>query len=251
MPATPSLVAVRGRSIAACPGDGTSYFIGVLQVYSITPVGGPIAFQQALLAIAQDPQIRELASRLAGDPGLAEDALQEAYYAVRRTRNPEEIKDLRAYFCTVLSNKVRRFRGQLREAVLLENFEYLAEAHQGESSCNLTSVEETVSTSMACQAWLERFAALSADLCKVVPGRSDDPDRYRDVIVAVADLVLLAIVRGDYSPADSNQALRAAYREWFGSEACAADNAYQRFCRARADVRDLLKCIISRDELRS
>jgi hypothetical protein len=104
---------------------------------------------------------------------------------------------------------------------------------------------------MTRQIWLERFAALRADLREAVPGRSDDADRYRDVIVTVAERVLRAIVDGDVSRADVNQALRARYPEWFGREASAAGNGHQRFSRARADIRDLLKCVISRDELQS
>ena len=87
------------------------------------------------------------------------------------------------------------------------------------------------------------------ELATRVPGRSPDPGRYRDVIVAVAELVLLAIVAGDVSDADSNQALRAAYPQWFGEPGCADNTCHQRFSRARADVRDLLRAIISRDEL--
>ena len=102
---------------------------------------------------------------------------------------------------------------------------------------------------MARQAWLERFAAQCADLRKAVPERSADPDRYRDVIVVVTGQVLRAIVCEDYSPADCNQALRAAYPDWFGPEACAAGNGHQRFSRARADIRSLLRSIIGRDEL--
>ena len=113
-------------------------------MHTIEATDGSPDFQSALLAIAQDPEIRRLALRLAGDLELAEDARQEAYYAVRRVRNPEEIKDLRAYFCTVLANKVRRLRGQLREAVLVEDFEHLAETHQEPAVTRLRSRRQSV-----------------------------------------------------------------------------------------------------------
>ncbi len=43
-----------------------------------------------------------LASGYAGDPHLAEDALQEAYWAVSQVRDAQRIENPRAYFCTVL-----------------------------------------------------------------------------------------------------------------------------------------------------
>lgn len=218
------------------------------------PDDGCADFLQTLLAIVRDPDIRKLALSLAGDPDLAEDALQEVYYAMARVRNPECIDNLRGYVYTVLANTVRRLRGQLRSAVPVEDSERLAEMRQDALGCNPASpaaVEQTVTMSMTRQIWLERFAVLCADLRKAVPGRSDDPDRYRDVIVAVAEWVLRAIVLGDISRADVNQALRARYPEWFGLEACAASNGHQRFSRAREDIRALLRCVISRDELRS
>ena len=62
------------------------------------------------------------------------------------------------------------------------------------------------------------------------------------------EYLLRAIVLGDISRADFNHALRARYPEWFGPEACAASNGHQRFSRAREDIRDLLRCVISRAE---
>ena len=218
------------------------------------PDDGCSGFLRTLLAIVREPGIRKLALSLAGDPDLAEDALQEVYYAMARVRNPEGIDNLRGYVYTVLANKVRCLRGQLRSAVLVDDSERLAEMRQDAPGCNPASpaaVEEAVIMSMTRQIWLERFAALRADLRKAVPGRSDDPDRYRDVIVGVAEWVLRAIVLGDISRADVNQALQARYPEWFSLEACAAGNGHQRFSRARADTGNLLRFVISRNELRS
>ena len=62
--------------------------------------------------------------------------------------------------------------------------------------------------------------------------------------------MLLAIVTGDFREVDLNLALRAAYPEWF-AERCGVSNIHQRLARARADIRDLLKTVISLDELRS
>src|SRR5438874_1715960 len=119
-------------------------------MYSIPPADEPASFQEILLTVVRDPQIRKLALRLAGDPDLAEDALQEAYYGVSRVRNPEQIEDLRAYFCRALINTTHRLQGKLREAALVEDFERLAEVRQGNPGPNPippTSVEDTVSMS--------------------------------------------------------------------------------------------------------
>jgi DNA-directed RNA polymerase specialized sigma24 family protein len=209
------------------------------------------AFQQKLREIQEDPEVRSLARRRAGDPTLAEDALQEAYCAVAWVKRPELIEDLRRYFCRVLINEVKHLRSQSRPA-LVEDFESLAEAHQDEVGClpARPPVDETVCTSMVRRAWLERFSAQQAHLAACVPGRSSHPQRYRSVIVVTAWLVLFAILSGDVSDADSDEALRTAYPEWFAEEGSTPDNLYQRFSRARTDVRALLKIVIKRDELR-
>ena len=45
-------------------------------------------FRQELLAIREDPKVRNFALARAGDPDLAKDALHETYCAVLRVRIP-------------------------------------------------------------------------------------------------------------------------------------------------------------------
>jgi len=77
-----------------------------------TPDGEP-DFQQELLTIWKDPQIFRVALRHAGDADLAEDGLQETFYAVARVTDPQRIENLRAFFCTVLIRKIYHLRGVL------------------------------------------------------------------------------------------------------------------------------------------
>jgi DNA-directed RNA polymerase specialized sigma24 family protein len=86
-----------------------------------TTPDGQRDFQHDLLAILDDPKVRSLARRRAGDSELAMDALQAAYCAVARVEDPTAIRNLRAYFCQVLTHEVYRLLGQLG-ATLVEDF---------------------------------------------------------------------------------------------------------------------------------
>jgi DNA-directed RNA polymerase specialized sigma24 family protein len=204
-----------------------------------------------LTLIREDPQVKKLARVRAGDPDMAEDALQETFYALARIRQPQHIDDLRKYFCKVLIHSVYRLRGQLG-AVTVDDAGGLADASGralgGEAPPPL--LDEVVHTNMVARNWLERLAKQRAALTGSVPGRSPEPGRYRDVIMTTAEGMLLAIVAGDFREVDLNLALRAAYPEWFAERRVAMSNIHQRLTRARADIRNLLKTVISLDELR-
>jgi hypothetical protein len=167
-----------------------------------------------------------------------------------RIKDPARIEDLRAYFCRVLIRVINALRGQL-SAILPDDLAGLADAGRCEACGPVLPrpVDEAVAADLIARGWLERFAAERASLAGAVPGRSPDPGRYRQVIVSVAERVLRAIVTADICDADGNPALRAAYPEWFAGDSAKAGNAYQRFSRARDDVRSLLRAIISRDDL--
>jgi DNA-directed RNA polymerase specialized sigma24 family protein len=215
-----------------------------------SPRGRP-DFQEELLAIRNDPKIKSLAWRRAADPDLAMDALQAAYCAVARVADPTAIRNLRAYFCQVLTREIYRMLGQLG-ATLVEDFTSVADAYQGRPGGLLPaqqSVAETVSTHLLTEAWLEPFALRREELTASVPGRSRAPGRYRAMIVTVAEQVLRAIMIEDISDADYNTALRAACPEWLAEPGYPENTYHQRFSRARADVRALLRAVVSRDGL--
>ena len=54
------------------------------------------------------------------------------------------------------------------------------------------------------------------------------------MIVATAEKILHAAVDGLVNWADSDDALRAAYPDWFDEPGCTRDTYYQRLSRARA-----------------
>jgi len=74
--------------------------------------GSPPGFHEHLLKLCTDPGIWRFALRRAGHRDLAEDAIQETYYSVSRVKNPEHIRDVRAFFCRSLSHEISHQRGQ-------------------------------------------------------------------------------------------------------------------------------------------
>jgi hypothetical protein len=214
-----------------------------------TPTGRS-DFQWQLQKIWEDPQVRRLALARTRDPEVAQEALQEAYYAVARVRNTDEIRDLKGYFCRVLIRKTNSLLGLPRD-ISVEDIDGLADAPHCRTGGEPLPppFDEGVCSDLDMEILLSRFAAQRAGLSRAVPGRSADPRRYRDVIVAIAERVLVSIARRDVSDADGEPALTAAYPEWFAEPELPAGNLYQRFSRARADVRSLLQGIISRDDL--
>ena len=133
----------------------------------------------------------------------------------------------------------------------MEDFTSVADAHQQADTALSVSrpVDEMVSTHLLAEAWLERFATRRRELADRVPGRSPDPCRYREVIVVGAEQVLRDGVNGEPSDADSNDAFRAAYPEYFDQPSASPNTLHQRFRRAREDVKALLQTVVSRDEL--
>jgi DNA-directed RNA polymerase specialized sigma24 family protein len=209
-------------------------------------------FQEELAQVWQDPGIWKLALRRAGNRDLAEDALQETFYAVARVRDPGHIENLRAFFCTALIHQIHHLRGQLGP-IVPEDPATLAGARQQAiplwSPSVPRSIDEAAVDHVLADMWLRRFRSARQQLWAVVPERSSDPGRYRDVIVAAAEEILHAAWDGNVSWADSNMDLRAAYPEWLDEPGCSQNTCHQRLSRARREVQALLMAIVSREEL--
>lgn len=232
---------------------GIAHCTEVVNMLSTYPADRPALAEarRKLAEIRMDPGMQKFARGKAGDPDMADDALQNAYCAVLRVEHLDQVKDLRAYFARVLIHEVHRERGQLR-AALVDDFDRVAEERLGAIGCHRTlppCVQDAVCTSLQGQSWLKRLADERSDLMASVPARSRDAVRYRAVIYAAAEQILRAGISGDVSEADTNDTLRVSYAEYFQQPDAAPNTCDQRFCRARVDIRALLRSVVSHDEL--
>jgi Sigma-70 region 2 len=220
-------------------------------MHSTDPASRRATARQQLVALCQDPWIKDLARRYARDPHLADDALQSACCALLQFKQLDQIENLRAYFCRVIIHEVYRERGQFR-ATLVEDFGHVLDEHQASANCHGTappSFEDMVCTSLQAQSWLRRLVDEGGSLTAAVPARSDDPRRYRMVIYTTAQRILLDGIDGESSEADSNDAFRGAYPEYFDDPYVSPDTRHQRFHRARVDVRTLLQSVVDPKDL--
>ena len=207
------------------------------------------AFHAALQAIMDEPEVVRLARARARDRDLADDARQQAFCDVAGVAYPERIADLRAYYCRVLLRAIRELRGQLRALPVADP---AGLAGRGAGPSGPVLFDDIAAARIDARARLARFQARRQALLAAVPPRSDDPVRYRQVIADGAERVLRDATAGwTVSPADSNASLCAAYPQWFGSPGCADNTCHQHLSRARADIRNLLKAVVSAGELRS
>jgi hypothetical protein len=209
------------------------------------PADGWSDFLEQLTAIREDPKVKSLARSRAGDFDLAEDAMQEAYYAMARLKNPEQIVDLRAYYCRVLLRNIHKLRSQLG-AILIEDFGIVADTCQRKPGGEPPppAFDEAVGSHLLIQGFLHYLAGHRTALSHTVPGRSRDPAHYREVIVTAVERVLHASVAGGLSDAEQNLTLRTLYPGWFAEAGVAISNIHQRFARARADACRLLEEIV-------
>jgi DNA-directed RNA polymerase specialized sigma24 family protein len=212
--------------------------------------GGTMAFLDELAQVAQDPEIRRLARRRAGSHELAEDALQETYWAIARRKQPEIIRDLRAFFCRSLLREIDHQRARLI-AVPTADID-IADNTQGRTWFNRhtqPSVDDEAARNFLTGRLLTRLDRERDRFAASVPGRSTEQDRYRTAIVLAAQRILSLLLEGQVTQSDWNEILRSAYPEWCDEPGLTQDAANQRLSRARRDVQSLYEHLVSRDEL--
>jgi hypothetical protein len=198
-----------------------------------------------LAAIASDPGMRRHARRVAGE--LAEDVLQEAWYAVAQAGAREPIGNLRGYFYRVLVNTSRRMREEIaRQGTPVDDPASAGASRRGRVLA-AASAESDALPRLLAVARRDLLRRRRAELQREIPGYSHDPARYRDVIVAVAETILGG--EGPAGRAEINQALTASYHEWFDAPDAKPATTYQRRCRARESIRQVLAAVIGPDDL--
>jgi len=203
-----------------------------------------------LAELVEDAAVRKLALRRAGSRELAEDALQETFRAVAQTRHPEAIEDLRAFFCKSLINTINR-QFSLSAPIPAEDIGAVVDSRQNLSSSDMSALASVVNEAhlrILAEAALKRLERDRAELMAMIPARSGDPRRYQSTILAAATKILRLTFEGPVTMADWNAILGSEYPQWYDVR-LPHDALYQRFSRARADIRALLKDIFPRDWL--
>ena len=195
-----------------------------------------------LAAIVSDPGMRRHARRLSGD--FFEDLLQETWYAVAQACAREPIGNLRGYFYRVLVNSSRRMRQEIaRQGTPVTD---PARSRQGRD-LTAVSAESDALPRLLAAARRDLLRRRRAELRQEIPAYSPDPDRYRDVILAVTGAMLAD--DGPASRAEINDALTTAYPEWFNAPDATSATTYQRRCRARDSIRQVFAAVLGLDDL--
>jgi hypothetical protein len=207
----------------------------------------PASFLDELKAIAQDPAVRRLALRAAGTRELAQDALEDTLYAVARTRDPQSISDLRAYFCKTLIRQINR---QVVDPmpIPVEDISAISDGYRvgGRSPTGLLSAdfEGELHTLLQVEEWLTRLRNERNKLAASIPGRSKDPSRYRAVIITAAGMILRMVTEGVVDADDWSAILRSEYSEWFAEPDVSSLVRIRRVRIARQDTQRLLQALV-------
>ncbi len=197
---------------------------------------------EELAAIAGDPGMRRLAWRLAGD--MADDLLQETWYAMARTATLEAIENPRGYFYRTMVNTWRHMGQDLaRHGRPTDDLDAAAGASGG-----VPSAEDDALARLDAAARRGRLRRRRPELWLTIPAYSADPYRYREVIMAAAEAA--AAGDGPVTRTELNEALMAAYPEWFGTPGVKPGTLQQRRCRARKAIWRLLAAVLRPDDLR-
>jgi hypothetical protein len=205
----------------------------------LAPVGG----YDEVAAIASDPAMRRQARLLAG--AMAQDLLQETWYAVAQARTPEPVTNVRGYFYRVMSNIAARMREEIsRQGILVEDLATAVGTRRTGELAAMSAESDAMAWLLA-SARRELFHRRRAELRRDIRACSPDPDRYRDVILAVAEAALAE--DGPASRPELNDALAAAYPEWFDAPEATVATKYQRRHRGRVDMGRVLAVVIGLD----
>jgi hypothetical protein len=225
------------------------------EVAEIPVMAAEVSADDELIRLRNDRRIWKLALRYAdGDHDLAEDALQETCWAILHMRSPERIENLEAYFRTVLKRTVAdQCVYKSRAPVPAGDLEAVAaEVDRGGMTADAELSRDVAAGAILrvlASAWLDRLCSRREQLGAMLPDSSGNPGRYRDVLAATAEKVLCSLLAGSVSWADCNDAMKAAYPEWFAEPGCKQNTLDRRLSRARSDVRAMLKAVIGSDDL--
>ncbi len=196
---------------------------------------------EELAAITGDPGMRLFAWRLAGE--LADDLLQETWYAVAKACGQESIENLRGYFYRTMVNTYRHMRQDLtRLGSLADDLDAAAGVSQA-----MPSAETDALACLDAAARRDQLRHRRPELWSTIPAYSADPCWYREVMLAVAES---AAEHGCVTRAELNDALCAAYPEWFDEPGVKPGTLHQRRCRARETIWRLLATVLGPDDLR-
>jgi hypothetical protein len=209
-----------------------------------------VRFFEDLQRVRQEPAVRRLAQLRARDRELAEDALQQTYWNVARVPHPETIRDLRAFFCRALINEIRRLLAQ-PTAVSVEDIATTSDRQQMSTSSartSLSDVEDEVCSQTLAKALLARLKNNHSLLVASVPARSPSHQQYKTAVVAAATSILRMLLTEHVINADWNSVLKDEYPAYLDEYGLSRNAKDQRLSRARRDVVDVLKQIVSRGE---
>jgi len=194
-----------------------------------------------LTAIRADPGMRRQAQRLAGD--LAEDLLQQTWYIVALASARKPIERLGGYFYRVMVNAAKRMREDVARHGIPVDDPVAAAGARGARELAAVSAEDAALGRLLADARRASLRCRRAELRLRIPASSQVPNRYRDVILAIAEAMLSA--DGPASRPEVNAALVEAYPEWFAAPDVATETRCQRRIRGREDVWRVLKAVLA------